>query len=100
MRDEFRTGVRGSGTVQQCCEDLGGVQVGGVRHGSGVVAVVPVLDDRVKEVGEHLRGAADTLGAGFGLSIEEVKRRMVSLGRRDYFRFVCPESKKQLLFSI
>lgn len=42
--------------------DLGGVQVGGVRHGSGVVAVVPVLDDWVKEVGEHLRGAADTLG--------------------------------------
>lgn len=64
VRDEFRTGVRGSGTVQQCCEDLGGVQVGGVRHGFGVVAVVPVLDDRVKEVGEHLRGTADTLGTG------------------------------------
>lgn len=27
-------------------------------HGSGVVAVVPVQDDWVKEVGEHLRGAA------------------------------------------
>lgn len=64
MRDEFCTGVEGSGTVQQCCEDLGGVQVGGVRHGFGVVAVVPVLDDWVKEVGEHLRGAANTLGAG------------------------------------
>lgn len=42
--------------------DLGGVQVGGVRHGSGVVAVVPVFDDWVKEVCEHLSGAADTLG--------------------------------------
>lgn len=35
---------------------LGGVQISGVFHGSGVVAVVPVDDHRIKQVGEHLWG--------------------------------------------
>lgn len=59
--------AQGSEEVGQCNDvvlDLGGVQIGGVRHGSGVIAIVPVLDDGVKEVGEHLRAAADTRVAG------------------------------------
>ena len=35
---------------------LGGVQVGRVFHDFGVVAVVPVLDDGIKEVSKHLQG--------------------------------------------
>lgn len=38
---------------------LGGIQVSGVCHGSGVVAVVPVFDDGVKELSKHLEGTAD-----------------------------------------
>ena len=34
---------------------LGRVQVGGVRHGSGVVTVVSVFDDGVEELGEYLQ---------------------------------------------
>lgn len=35
---------------------LGRVQVGGVGHGFGVVAVVPVFDDGVEEFSKHLQG--------------------------------------------
>lgn len=40
-------------------EHLGGIQVSRVCHGSGVIAVVPVFDDGVKEVGKHLEGTSD-----------------------------------------
>lgn len=43
------------------CEDLGGIQVSGVYHGSGVVAVVPVFDDRVEEVSKHLQGTGNNI---------------------------------------
>ena len=43
----------------QWCKHLGGVQVSGVSHGGGVVAVVPVFDDGVKEFREHLGGTED-----------------------------------------
>lgn len=46
------------------CKHLGGIQVSGVCHGSGVVAVVPVFDDRVKEVSKHLEGTANNRGEG------------------------------------
>lgn len=49
---EWREGSCSDGTLFY--EHLGGIQVSGVRHGSGVVAVVPVFDDRVKEFSEHL----------------------------------------------
>lgn len=35
--------------------DLGGIQVSGMCHGSGVIAVVPVFDDRVKEFSKYLQ---------------------------------------------
>lgn len=41
------------------CKHLRRIQVSGVCHGSGVVAVVPVFDDRVKEVSEHLEGTVN-----------------------------------------
>ncbi len=41
------------------CKHLGRIQVSGVYHGSGVVAVVPVFDDGVKELSIHLKGTVD-----------------------------------------
>lgn len=41
------------------CQHLGGIQVGGMCHGSGVVAVVPVFDDGVEEFSKHLEGTLD-----------------------------------------
>lgn len=46
--------MHGGGQIQH----LGGVQISGVGHGSGVVTIVPVFDDRVEEVSEHLEGTA------------------------------------------
>ena len=34
--------------------DLGGVQVSGVLHGFGIVAIVSILDDWIKQFSEHL----------------------------------------------
>lgn len=34
--------------------DLAGVQVGGVPHAAGVVAVVALLDDGIHQLGKHL----------------------------------------------
>lgn len=42
--------------------NLRGIQVGGVCHGSGVVAVVPVLDDGVKELSKHLEDTSRVTG--------------------------------------
>lgn len=41
--------------VSECERYLAGVQVGGVLHGAGVVAVVPLFDDGVKQVCEYLK---------------------------------------------
>lgn len=43
------------GRVMLWCKHLGGVQVGGVSHGSGVVAVVPVFDNWVQEFSKDLQ---------------------------------------------
>lgn len=37
-----------------CARYLAGIQVGGVLHGAGVVAIVPLLDDRVQQVCKYL----------------------------------------------
>lgn len=50
-------------------EHLGSIQVSGVFHGSGVVAVVPVFDDRVKEFSKYLEGTVDRV-KGVGLVSE------------------------------
>lgn len=54
---EWREGSCSDGTLFY--GHLGGIQVSGVRHGSGVVAVVPVFDDGVKEFSKNLRGTGD-----------------------------------------
>lgn len=41
---------------------LAGIQVGGVLHAARVVAVVPLLDHRVKDVGEHLEAEKGAVG--------------------------------------
>lgn len=51
---------------------LGGIQVSGVCHGSGVVAVVSVFDDGVKELSKHLEGTVDKVkGAGLVSGVED-----------------------------
>lgn len=37
------------------CKYLTGIQVSGVPHGTGVVAIVPLFDNRVQKVCEYLK---------------------------------------------
>lgn len=75
-------------TVGLRCEHLRGIQVSGVRHGFGVVAVVPVFDYRVKEVSKHLQGTnsrgEETMGENQTCVVPDLVSSMI-LNIRSYF---------------
>ena len=43
---------------------LGCIQIRGVLHHPGVIAIVPQLDDRVKKVGKHLQEGRGSVSFG------------------------------------
>lgn len=41
--------------VVECEWNLAGLQVGGMLHGVGIIAVVSLFDDRVQQICKHLK---------------------------------------------